>query len=154
ARSASTTRSRCSTHRATRARSPRTAVRGSRDLRRAAWIRCHSRSRTGASASPTSATCSASSSARRSRMRVRDWIDQRTGWRAFGHAAFGEPVRGGASWAYVFGSALALTVAMQVVTGVLLALFYSPSTTSAWGSIHYIQHDVLLGWFVRGVHHY
>ena len=87
-------------------------------------------------------------------MRIRDWIDQRTGYRAIGHAAFSEPVRGGASWAYVFGSALALTFAMQIVTGILLALFYSPSTTSAWGSIHYIQHDVPFGWFVRGLHHY
>lgn len=87
-------------------------------------------------------------------MRLRTWLDDRTGYRAFGHAAFGEPVRGGASWAYVFGSALALTFAMQIVTGVLLALFYSPSTTHAWGSIHYIQHEVFLGWFVRGLHHY
>lgn len=87
-------------------------------------------------------------------MRLRNWLDARTGYRAFGHAAFGEPVRGGASWAYVFGSSLALVFAMQIVTGVLLALFYSPSTTTAWGSIHYIQHDVLLGWFVRGLHHY
>lgn len=87
-------------------------------------------------------------------MRVREWLDQRTGYRRAAHAAFAEPVRGGASWAYVFGSALALTFAMQVVTGVLLALFYSPSTTQAWGSIHYIQHDVFLGWFVRGLHHY
>jgi ubiquinol-cytochrome c reductase cytochrome b subunit len=54
----------------------------------------------------------------------------------------------------VYGSALALTFAIQVVTGVLLALFYSPSTTTAWGSIHYIEHDVLLGWLVRGLHHY
>lgn len=87
-------------------------------------------------------------------MRLRKWLDDRTGYRGFAHAAFGEPVRGGASWAYVFGSALALTFAMQIVTGVLLALFYSPSTTHAWGSIHYIQHEVFLGWFVRGLHHY
>ena len=87
-------------------------------------------------------------------MRLRNWLDSRTGYRAIGRSALGEPVRGGASWAYVFGSALALTFAMQVVTGVLLALFYSPATTTAWGSIHYIQHDVLLGWFVRGLHHY
>ena len=87
-------------------------------------------------------------------MKLRDWLDDRTGYRAFAEKAFGEPVRGGASWAYVFGSALALVFAMQVVTGVLLALFYSPSTTTAWGSIHYIEHDVLLGWFVRGLHHY
>lgn len=87
-------------------------------------------------------------------MAFRDWLDNRTGYRAFAHAAFAEPVRGGASWAYVFGSALALTFAMQIITGILLALFYSPSTTSAWGSVHYIQHVVPLGWFVRGMHHY
>jgi ubiquinol-cytochrome c reductase cytochrome b subunit len=87
-------------------------------------------------------------------VRVRDWFDRRTGYRAVAQVALEEPVRGGASWAYVFGSALALTFAMQVVTGVLLALFYSPSTTSAWGSIHYIQHDVPFAWFVRGMHHY
>lgn len=87
-------------------------------------------------------------------MKLRNWLDDRTGYRAFAEKAFGEPVQGGASWAYVFGSALALMFAIQVVTGVLLALFYSPSTTTAWGSIHYIEHDVLLGWFVRGLHHY
>ena len=87
-------------------------------------------------------------------MRIRDWLDLRTGYRALGKAAFGEPVRGGASWAYVFGSALALMFVQQIATGVLLALFYSPATTTAWGSIHYIEHDVLLGWFVRGLHHY
>lgn len=87
-------------------------------------------------------------------MSIRGWLDARTGYRAFGHAAFGEPVSGGASWAYVFGSALALMFATQVVTGVLLAMFYSPSTTAAWGSVHYIEHEVLLGWFVRGLHHY
>jgi quinol-cytochrome oxidoreductase complex cytochrome b subunit/cytochrome c2 len=85
---------------------------------------------------------------------VGKWLDDRTGYKAIGESAFGEPVRGGASVAYVFGSALAMMFAMQVATGVLLALFYSPSTTHAWGSIHYIEHDVLLGWFVRGLHHY
>lgn len=87
-------------------------------------------------------------------MALRKWLDDRTGYKAAGRSAFGEPVRGGASIAYVFGSALAMMFAMQVVTGVLLALFYSPSTKEAWGSIHYILQDVLLGWFVRGLHHY
>lgn len=87
-------------------------------------------------------------------MQIGNWLDERTGYRALGHRAFAEPVRGGARWAYVFGSALALTFGMQIVTGILLAMFYSPSTQEAWGSIHYIQHEVLLGWFVRGLHHY
>ena len=41
-------------------------------------------------------------------MKARDWLDNRTGYRAVMHGAFAEPVRGGASWAYVFGSALAM----------------------------------------------
>jgi ubiquinol-cytochrome c reductase cytochrome b subunit len=87
-------------------------------------------------------------------VRLGDWLDDRTGYRVLGRRAFGEPVRGGARWAYVFGSALAMTFAMQIATGILLALFYSPSSKEAWGSVHYIQHEVLLGWFVRGLHHY
>jgi ubiquinol-cytochrome c reductase cytochrome b subunit len=87
-------------------------------------------------------------------VRAADWLDHRTGYRSFLHHALHEPVRGGASWAYVFGSALAILFAMQICTGVLLAMFYSPSTKEAWGSVHYLQHEVAFGWFVRGLHHY
>lgn len=87
-------------------------------------------------------------------MRIRDWLDDRTGYRAFLKRALDEPVDGGARWAYVFGSSLAILFFLQICTGILLALFYSPSTKEAWGSVHYIQHDVAFGWFVRGLHHY
>ncbi len=44
--------------------------------------------------------------------------------------------------------------AAQAVTGVLLMTVYSPSTTSAWGSVWYLQTQVPAGWFVRGLHHF
>jgi ubiquinol-cytochrome c reductase cytochrome b subunit len=68
--------------------------------------------------------------------------------------ALDEPVRGGARWAYVFGSALVVLLALQGLTGASLALFYSPSATDAWASVHFIQHHVWLGWLTRGLHHY
>ncbi len=43
---------------------------------------------------------------------------------------------------------------VQVFTGVVLMTVYSPSTTTAWGSVRYIQTQVPGGWMVRGIHHF
>jgi ubiquinol-cytochrome c reductase cytochrome b subunit len=83
-----------------------------------------------------------------------DWLDERTGYRALLSHALDEEIAGGARWAYVFGSALAVVFACQVVTGLLLMATYTPSVTGAWSSVYYIQHEVSNGWFVRGMHHY
>ncbi|MDX2092360.1 MAG: cytochrome b N-terminal domain-containing protein [Kofleriaceae bacterium] len=60
----------------------------------------------------------------------------------------------GASFAYVFGSVLVFLLAVEALTGIALAAFYSPSSTDAWASVAYIQDRVALGWFVRGLHHH
>ncbi len=61
---------------------------------------------------------------------------------------------GGASFAHVFGTVLVFLLALQTVTGIALAAFYSPSSTDAWASVAYIQDQASLGWFVRGLHHH
>lgn len=81
-------------------------------------------------------------------------VDDRTGYRAILAAAGGEPVLGGARFAYVFGSALVFTFILQVVTGIALASVYAPTVTDAWGSVYLIQHEITLGWLVRGLHHF
>ena len=83
-----------------------------------------------------------------------DWLDDRTGYRALVHEALDEPIPGGARWRYVFGSALSTTFLIQVVTGVLLMFSYSPSASTAWGSVFYISDQMTLGWFIRGIHHF
>lgn len=80
------------------------------------------------------------------------WLDDRTGYRQVFEAALDEPVHGGASWAYVFGSVLTFILLLQAATGVLLAMYYSPSTTDAWASVAYLQDQVTMGWFIRGLH--
>jgi ubiquinol-cytochrome c reductase cytochrome b subunit len=81
-------------------------------------------------------------------------LDHRTGYKAILEAAGGEQVLGGARFAYVFGSALVFTFILQVVTGIALASVYAPTVTDAWGSVYMIQHEITLGWLVRGLHHF
>ncbi len=83
-----------------------------------------------------------------------DWINDRTGYRALADQAFNEPIPGGARWRYVFGSALATVFCMQAFTGLLLMTAYSPSSSTAWGSVFYISHVMWMGWFIRGMHHF
>ena len=61
---------------------------------------------------------------------------------------------GEASFAYVFGAVLVFLLVLQAITGVALAAFYAPSSTDAWASVAYVQDQVALGWFVRGVHYH
>ncbi len=84
--------------------------------------------------------------------RALGWLDERTGYKRLMSAALDEEVPGGASFVYVFGSVLTFILVNQLVTGVLLALYYSPSSATAWASVAYIQDQVTMGWFIRGLH--
>jgi quinol-cytochrome oxidoreductase complex cytochrome b subunit/mono/diheme cytochrome c family protein len=86
--------------------------------------------------------------------RISDWLDERTGYRALVSHALDEQIQGGPRVIYVFGSALAVIFTCQVVTGLLLMATYTPAVTGAWSSIFYLQHRVMGGWFVRGLHSY
>lgn len=88
------------------------------------------------------------------RSRLARWLDQRTGYHALMREALDEPIPGGARWRYVFGSALTAVFAVQLVTGLLLMASYSPSATTAWGSVYFITYQMGMGWFIRGVHHF
>lgn len=80
------------------------------------------------------------------------WLDARTGYRGILRHLLDEPISGGPRWAYVFGALLLIALCNQVLTGLLLMAFYAPSATDAWASVAYIQDQVRLGWFVRGMH--
>jgi ubiquinol-cytochrome c reductase cytochrome b subunit len=60
--------------------------------------------------------------------------------------------RSTASWWYVFGSAATTLLALQVITGILLALIYVPSASEAWKSLDQLNHQLYLGWFLRAMH--
>jgi ubiquinol-cytochrome c reductase cytochrome b subunit len=84
---------------------------------------------------------------------VADWLDRRLQLGAPIRQTMDHPVpRETASWSYVFGSAALTIFAVQVATGVLLALIYVPSAGDAWHSLQALNHQITLGWFVRAMH--
>jgi len=60
---------------------------------------------------------------------------------------------------YCFGGMVFILVVLQLLTGILLALYYVPDASHAPGanapaydSVNFIQSTVFLGWLIRGVH--
>lgn len=51
-----------------------------------------------------------------------------------------------------FGSLLALCLAIQIATGVILAMHYTPNVLEAFDSIEHIMRDVNNGWLIRYLH--
>ena len=82
------------------------------------------------------------------------WLDRRLKLQAVTRTLLEEPIPGGASWVYVFGSATLFVFALQALTGMFLAVYYVPSPDAAYDTVQYIQHEVSFGWFVRGLHHW
>ena len=56
------------------------------------------------------------------------------------------------SYLWNFGSLLAFCLAIQIVTGVTLAMHYNPSILEAFNSIEHIMRDVNNGWLIRYLH--
>ncbi len=80
------------------------------------------------------------------------WVDERTGATGFLTGMLFRKVPKGTNWFYTLGSATLFAFVAQAVTGVFLAMYYTPSPTEAYASITYITNDVFLGEFVRGMH--
>ena len=57
-------------------------------------------------------------------------------------------------WWYVFGSASITLLAIQIVTGIGLALVYVPAADKAYESLLYLNYEQPLGWFLRALHYY
>lgn len=56
------------------------------------------------------------------------------------------------SYLWNFGSLLAFCLIIQIITGVTLAMHYTPSVTEAFDSVEHIMRDVNNGWLIRYLH--
>ncbi len=56
------------------------------------------------------------------------------------------------SFWYYFGGMALFLFAVQLVTGILLLLYYRPSPEEAFESVQFIMTDVEFGWLVRSIH--
>ncbi len=85
--------------------------------------------------------------------RVFDWLDERLGLRKIWTTVFARAVPK-TNWFYTFGSAATVLAVLQLVTGMLLTIYYVPSPDHAYESIQYIMNEVAFGWLIRGLHHW
>jgi len=86
-------------------------------------------------------------------MTVIDWLDERLDLSEIKHfvAEKGVPVHAQKVWYYLGGMTLFL-FAVQVFTGILLLLYYRPSSAEAYESVQFIVTQVQFGWLIRNVH--
>ena len=81
-----------------------------------------------------------------------DWLEERSGIVGGIKYFLFRKVPGDSGWWHTLGSATLTAFLVQLVTGVILAMYYKPSPAEAHSSIEHIQHDLWGGWLVRGMH--
>ena len=82
------------------------------------------------------------------------WLARHTMLGIIGQSLFDEPSKGLAAWARTTAGVVAMLLALQIVTGTLLAFYYVPSIESAHTTVAYIEKVVPAGSWMRALHHY
>ncbi len=81
------------------------------------------------------------------------WLDRRLPILRFAHdTAISFPTPKNLNYWYTFGGILAVCLAVQIVTGVILAMHYEASVDGAFASVERIMRDVPYGWLLRYIH--
>ncbi len=90
--------------------------------------------------------------------RILAWFEARLGLADALLPMLRHPIPKGAAgpmgWWYVFGSASLTLFALQILTGIGLALVYVPAADKAYDSLLYLNYDQPWGWFLRSVHYW
>jgi ubiquinol-cytochrome c reductase cytochrome b subunit len=84
--------------------------------------------------------------------RFADWLDSRTGFRSGRSHLLDERLPAGTGWWFVTGSILLFLLGVQLISGVVLTMYYVPAPEHAYDSVRYITDQLPLGRIVRGLH--
>jgi ubiquinol-cytochrome c reductase cytochrome b/c1 subunit len=84
---------------------------------------------------------------------VLKWIERRLPILGLMHSSFVVyPTPRNLNYWWTFGGILSFMLAVQIVTGVILAMHYTPEATMAFNSVERIVRDVNYGWLLRYLH--
>ena len=85
--------------------------------------------------------------------RAIDWIDYRLPIFTFlGRELKDYPAPRNLNYLWNFGSLSGVVLVIMIVTGVVLAMHYTPTTADAFNSVEHIMRDVNYGWLIRFIH--
>lgn len=85
--------------------------------------------------------------------KVMPWLDERLGLSGIYKTVFDRNVPK-VNWWFTLGSASIFLFGIQVITGIMLSVYYVPSPDKAYASIEFIMTGVQFGWLIRGIHHW
>ncbi len=81
------------------------------------------------------------------------WFESRLPIMGLVHSSFvAYPVPRNLNYLWTFGAILSFMLVAQIVTGVVLAMHYTPESTMAFDSVEHIMRDVNFGWLLRYLH--
>ncbi len=87
-------------------------------------------------------------------MRIFDYLNERLGFTSRHRRVLDKPVPGWISYFYCFGGVTFTLFVILLLTGMLLAMQYTPSEAEAYRSIQRLHREVPLGSLLRGAHHW
>src|SRR6266508_2502904 len=84
---------------------------------------------------------------------IREWLDERLSISTLANIAKKKevPLHRHSIW-YYFGGMTLFLFTVQVVTGILLLLYYRPSAENAFERVQFIITEVKFGWLIRSIH--
>ena len=81
------------------------------------------------------------------------WIDSRLPIIRLGYDSFvAYPTPRNLNYWWTFGAILSMMLIVQLVTGIVLVMHYTPHTSLAFASVEHIMRDVNWGWLIRYMH--
>jgi ubiquinol-cytochrome c reductase cytochrome b subunit len=80
------------------------------------------------------------------------WLDTRLPILRFNAELMDFPTPKNLNYWWTFGGILAMCLAIQIASGVVLAMHYQPTDAGAFASVEHIMRDVNYGWFIRYLH--
>ncbi len=84
---------------------------------------------------------------------IEKWLDKRLPIIRLGHDSFIDfPTPKNLNYWWTFGGILTVCLVIQIITGVILAMHYTPHEDYAFASVEHIMRDVNYGWLMRYVH--
>ncbi len=83
-----------------------------------------------------------------------DYLDARLGFTRRHRGVMDRPMPAGLNYFYCFGGITFTLLVLQLLTGLLLTIHYSPTETDAYRSIQRLHQSVPLGQALRSLHHW
>ena len=80
------------------------------------------------------------------------WLDSRLPIAGVIYSTLTIPTPKNLNWMWIWGSLLTLCLLLQIITGIVLAMHYTPHVDLAFASIEHIMRDVNGGWAIRYLH--